>query len=198
MNTPALLLFDLGGVLVENRIFQRLKCLAPEILDTDALKDRWLQSPSVRQFELGRSTAQVFARDFIAEWELSLSPEAFLIEFTSWPKGFYPQAQDLLRHLRTKFRVGCLSNANVLFWERFDGFKADFDIALSSHLLGAIKPDQEAFSRALHECGVVPQEVCFFDDCPTNVSAAQKTGLRAFHTDGFDALQKTLRRELLL
>lgn len=80
MNTPALLLFDLGGVLVENRTFQRLKCLAPEAVDSDTLKDRWLHSPTVRRFELGQSTAAEFAAAFIAEWGLSISADAFLVE----------------------------------------------------------------------------------------------------------------------
>jgi putative hydrolase of the HAD superfamily len=195
MNKPILLLFDLGGVLVENRTFQRLRRLVPESLDRDTLKDRWLRSSAVRQFELGQSAPEAFAADFIMEWGISLSADDFLAELAAWPVGFYPQARNLLHRFREKYRVGCLSNANTIHWERFSGFKAEFDIAISSHLLGAIKLDPEAFLRTLRLCGTSPQEVCFFYDAPANVEAAIDVGLRAFHVDGFDALRKTLRRE---
>lgn len=195
MNVPSLLLFDLGGVLIENTVFENLYRLMPYSADRTALKDRWLKSPAVRRFEIGASSAPEFAVEFIGEWEISFSPEHFLAEFASWPKGFYPHARNLLLTLRQKYRVGCLSNSNSLHWQKFGGFKDEFDIALSSHLLGVIKPDREAFLRALSECDCESREVYFFDDSLTNVQAAEKVGIRAFHVDGFPALQQTLLQE---
>ncbi len=40
MNTPTLLLFDLGGVLIEIAIFESLSRLLPAPVDTDTLKNR--------------------------------------------------------------------------------------------------------------------------------------------------------------
>jgi glucose-1-phosphatase len=193
-NTPALLLFDLGGVLIENDACACLNRLLPLPLADASIKERWLVSPAVRRFELGEISPQDFAEKFIAEWGIKLPADAFLHEFIAWPKGFYPEARETIRVLRQMYRVGCLSNSNSLHWEKFGGFQEDFDIALSSHRLGAIKPDQEAFTRALSECGVNPSEVCFFDDILTNVNAAQSIGMRAFQVDGFNALQNVLRR----
>ena len=62
------------------------------------------------------------------------------------PKPFKPR--ELLARLRTDFRTACLSNSNELHWRKFDGFAGLFDIALSSHRLGVIKPDHAAFVRA--------------------------------------------------
>ena len=185
---PSLLLFDLGGVLIDTSGFDNLNRMMPRTLDSAHIKKRWLGSPSVRRFELGEISAREFADGFIAEWELSIGPSEFLTEFISWPKGFYPGARELISDLRRTCRVGCLSNSNALHWAKFNGFKGEFDIALSSHLLGAIKPDPSAFTKALLACGAQPREVLFFDDMMSNVSAAQSLGIQAFHVDDFQSL----------
>ena len=195
MCDPSLLLFDLGGVLIENSTFKRLNHLMGEPKDFVTLKHLWLTSPSVRRFELGDGSPYEFAVSFIAEWSLCLSPEAFLEEFYSWPSDFYPEARNTLHSLRQKYRVGCLSNSNVLHWEKFGGFKDDFDIAISSHQLGAIKPDNEDFLKALEACSAKPSEVYFFDDSTANIYAAKSLGIKSFHVDGFDSLLNALREE---
>jgi HAD superfamily hydrolase (TIGR01509 family) len=198
MNRPSLLLFDLGGVLIESCIFERLNSGLPEPLERIAIKERWLLSPSVRRFESGETEPMEFAEHFIAEWGLSLSLHAFLYEFQSWPRAFFQGAPELLRELRTTYRVGCLSNSNPLHWEKFKAFEEDFDIVLMSHLLRAAKPDREIFLRALHHGEVEPREVYFFDDSFGNVRTARSLGITAFHVDGFKALIKVLRIQGLL
>lgn len=198
MNCPSLLLFDLGGVLIESSVFERLNGCLPEPLERIAIKERWLLSPSVRGFESGETEPFEFAEHFIGEWELRLTPQAFLEEFKSWPRAFFQGARELLRELRATYRVGCLSNSNPLHWEKFKDFEEDFDIVLMSHLLGSVKPDREIFMRALRQCEVEPCEVYFFDDCDDNVRTAQSLGITAFHVDGFTALLDVLRIQGLL
>jgi len=168
MTHAALLLFDLGGVLIENAVFDSLNPMLPQPLDSVAIRERWLTSPAVRGFELGRIPATEFAEQFIAEWNIAMTPQAFLEAF------------------------------NALHWAKFDGFEGVFDIALSSHLLGVIKPDEAAFVRALAECRVPAEDVVFFDDSQPNVKMAQSLGIRAFHVDGFAALMPVLQAEGLM
>lgn len=61
MRRPAVLLFDLGGVLVENVGFERLNALLPMSLSLEELKTRWLASTSVRSFEIGACSSDSFA-----------------------------------------------------------------------------------------------------------------------------------------
>jgi hypothetical protein len=77
MHCPSLLLFDLGGVLIESTVFERLNGCLPEPLERQAIKERWLMSPSVRRFESGETEPLEFAEHFIAEWGLNLTPQAF-------------------------------------------------------------------------------------------------------------------------
>lgn len=198
MRSSPFLLFDLGGVVLKIRTFERLNQLLPEPVDSATLKSRWLASSAVRRFELGETSPGEFAAAFVAEWGIRLTPQAFVEEFTSWVTGFYPQAREALRALRQRHRTGCLSNCNVLHWEQFNGFKEDFDIAISSHRLGAIKPDEEAFVRALGACGAEPANVLFFDDSAENVHTASRLGIRAFHVEGFAQAMSVLRAQGVL
>ncbi len=198
MDLPHLLLFDLGGVLLENKVFSRLQQLLPGSDDARSLRSRWLISPSVRGIELGQISPHEFAAQFIEEWGLSLAPEEFILEFSSWPTGYYPGALELLERLRERYRIGCLSNSNAVHWERFLGFEDAFDISLSSHLLGAIKPDKDAFLKALAVCKVEANDVCFFDDAEENVESAASLGIRAYHVEGTEALAELLHREKFL
>lgn len=198
MRTPTLLLFDLGGVLIELDIFERLPLLSSNAQSGAALKRRWLMSPAVRRFERAETSADEFAAEFLAEWDIALAPTEFLAEFAGWAKGFYPNARPLLRALRRRYRVGCFSNSNALHWEKFGGFAEDFDIAVSSHLLGLAKPDPAAFVGALESCAATAAETWFFDDSPANVEAARSVGLRAFQADGCTALEAILRAEGLI
>ena len=198
MTRPNLLLFDLGGVLVENACFERLNELLPSNLSDTEIKSKWLASSTVREFELGVTSPQIFATRLIEEWSLPLDVSTFLAEFASWPKAFYPGAIELLKQLRQQYTVACLSNLNVIHWERFNGFRDYFHVSLSSHLLGLIKPDSACLVRALHECGEDADATIFFDDSLENVYSARKLGMRAFHVCGLDEVERVLRENSLL
>ena len=186
------LLFDLGGVLIENVGFERFDALLPQPVGIDALKQRWLASTSVRNFELGLSDAPDFARACVDEWELSCSPAVFIDEFTTWPKGFYPGALDLIATLRGRHRIGCLTNSNALHWARFDGFQEIFDVTLSSHRIGLIKPDAACFMHAIEACDVDASDILFFDDSVPNVEAARRCGIDAVVANGIGEVRRIL------
>ena len=183
------MLFDLGGVLVESSLLERLHAYLPALLTIDELKSKWLESSIVRSFEKGACTPTVFASTLVNEWRLSLTPEEFIEEFASWPKGLYPGAAAFLASLRSRYKVACLSNSNAIHWQRFSGFQEHFDIALSSHLLAEVKPDAACFALALQRCEADPSLVAFFDDSYENVVAARACGMQAFHVNGFDEVR---------
>lgn len=186
------ILFDLGGVLIENNTFEELSKLTQKDNDLD-LKQKWLKSPSVRQFELGKCAPEEFSRKFVSEWDLDIEPKFFTEEFASWPVGFMEGAESLISELQQKgHKIGCLSNSNEIHWERFGGFQQYFDVALSSHLLGKIKPDLDAFAAALKELSVEPEKVYFFDDSPACVEAAESMRINAFLANSPDDCRSIL------
>lgn len=199
----SVLMFDLGGVLVHTRGFESVKELLGRAcqgddLDDQSLRDRWLDSPAVRDFELGRVTALEFSERFIEEWQVSTTPEEFLEDVADWIDHVYPGAEELLDSLRHDHVLCCLSNSNELHWSTMASFLKNFDFTFSSHLLGRIKPDEDAFRAALDALGVRPAQVRLFDDSRANVVAAEKLGIRSYLVRGPGEVRTALEREGLL
>jgi putative hydrolase of the HAD superfamily len=194
--TPAVLLFDLGGVLVDFSGFSALRELCPPgaMVDEAEIRRRWLESPAVRAFERGAIEPLQFAERLAAEWRIDLAPGRLLAEFVAWNRGFYPGAERLLRALRGRHRIACLSNSNVAHWEARPELEPLFDDVFLSHRLGAVKPDAEAFTRTVALLGVAPDNVHYFDDAPANVEAARRAGMRATHVHppGLASLEREL------
>ena len=192
MPRPTILLFDLGGVLVENAVFEDLPRLLPSPLPEGDLHELWLSSSAVRRFERGEITADEFASQFVAEWSLPMDPSAFLQRFAAWPKGFFPGAEPLLTRLRRQYRIAYLSNSNAVHWRGFSSILKHADVAFASHICGLVKPDPAIFRLVVNELGRHPSEICFFDDSPRNVEAGRAAGIDAHLTIGFDELAATI------
>lgn len=198
MRTGKVILFDLGGVLIENNGRAALTAMLPQPLPASEMWRRWLESPTVRQFERGRISSDEFASCFVREWEIDLDPSVFIREFATWPKGLYDGAEALLHELKGTHHLACLSNTNAIHWQRFPQLHALFDSCFLSHEIGHIKPDREAFEYTVANLGVAPGEVYFFDDLLPNIVAAREVGMNAFQVEDFAAIEPILRKERLL
>jgi putative hydrolase of the HAD superfamily len=198
MHAGKVILFDLGGVLIENNGRAALTAMLPRPLPASEMWRKWLDSPVVRLFERGHISADEFASGFVREWDLKLEPAEFIREFATWPVGLYDGAEVLLRGLKGTHRLACLSNTNAIHWQRFPQLHALFDSCFLSHEMGHVKPDREAFTYAVESLGVAPAEVYFFDDLLPNVAAAREVGMNAFQVDDFAGIGPILSRERLL
>lgn len=195
MRSGRVILFDLGGVLIENTGEKGLTALLPYDLDRQDLWDRWLASGAVRQFERGRIPPEMFAAQFIEEWRLTIGPSEFLESFATWPRGLFDGAKTLVRNLRARHRVACLSNTNAVHWARFPDLPELFDSSFVSHLTGLVKPDPEAYEHVLRELDVQADAVVFFDDLLQNIDAARAVGINAVQVRGFADVEPALRAE---
>lgn len=188
------LLFDLGGVLVENSMFVELPKLLPGPLPEGDLHDLWLSSPAVQRFERGEIAAKEFSTQFVSEWGLLVTPSEFIERFAAWPKGFFPGAGPLLNRLRRRHRIAYLSNSNSVHWNAFSNVLRYADVAFASHICGLAKPDPALFMLVTSKLDCDPDQICFFDDSSRNVGAAKAAGMDAHLTVGFDELIATLER----
>lgn len=198
MRTGKVILFDLGGVLIENNGRAALTAMLPQPLPVSEMWRRWLDSPVVREFERGRISSDEFARSFVREWEIDLEPSVFISEFATWPKGLYEGAEALLQDLKGSHHLACLSNTNAIHWQRFPQLHGLFDSTFLSHEIGHIKPDREAFEYTVDKLGVAAADVYFFDDLLPNVAVAREVGMNAFQVEDFAGIEPILRRERLL
>jgi putative hydrolase of the HAD superfamily len=184
--TIEVVLFDLGGVLVELGGIEQMAHFAGEDSE-DELWRRWLECPWVRRFERGRCDADSFSQGMVDAWSLTVGPAEFLEAFISWPKGLMPGAQELVQTLSTTTRVACLSNTNRLHaerqWIEF-GIGELFHDHFFSHEMGLVKPDREAFDHVLEALDRPGERVLFLDDNQINVDGARAAGLRAERARG--------------
>ena len=189
------LLFDLGGVLIDFAGFEELRRLLPQVSDRSEIRDRWIKSKSVQLFERADITPQRFARGVIEELQLDLSPREFLTEFVDWARGPSPGARSLLRRLQATHRLACLSNSNELHTPLHRrSIEPLMDTYYFSDELGLVKPHREIFDHVIRDLAVSSHRIAFFDDTPVNVEAAEKAGLTAFSVDGIVELEARLQR----
>jgi putative hydrolase of the HAD superfamily len=192
---PRLLLFDLGGVLVDYDPIGPLTRLLPERDDHSDIVNRWGDREALRRLETGQCAPHEFAAAVIAEFGLRLSHEEFLADFVLWDRGPLPGAVELLRALRGKVRLACLSNNNSVHWGRLCdvfGIHREFDAAYLSHEIGVMKPDRRAYEYVLARERVAPSDTVFFDDNADNVAAAGALGIAAYRCIGIDAVRRRL------
>ena len=195
------LLFDLGGVLVEYTGVQEVARLLPAGTSESEILDRLNRCPHTEAFGCGQLSRQEFGERFVRDWGIDLAPERFLEEFRSWSTCLLPGAVELLASLRSRFRLAALSNSNELHWERNSrdlGVTNLFEVAISSHQVGLRKPDPRIYLAALDRLGVSTDATMFFDDVHDNVVAAAALGIRAFDVDGVQGVRERLIREHLL
>jgi HAD superfamily hydrolase (TIGR01509 family) len=194
MAARQVLLFDLGGVLVEFVGLAEMQRLL-DASDLGDLRRRWTASRALIRFEIGQCSAEAFAQDFVEEWRLDLRPAEFLKRFATWVKPPSADTLQLLAELRQTWTIACLSNTNVVHWEwMLDGcgLRQALDRPFASHELGVLKPSREAFAQVAEQLGCAPGEITFFDDSQDNVDGAIDAGLSAHLVAGHDRLRQTL------
>ncbi len=148
MNKIDIILFDLGGVLVELAGVPTMIEWTGNRLNKRELWEAWLNSPSVRSFEKGHSSVEQFAEGLIEEMSLPIEMNEFIDIFTQWPRGMFPGVSDLVNRLKKLKTIACLSNSNELHWPRLMndmGIEKMFKYHFASHKIGKLKPDRESF-----------------------------------------------------
>lgn len=190
-------LFDVGGVLVElGGVRPMLEWLGYR-MPTEDLWRTWLHSPSVRAFETGKIAGDEFARQLIDELQIRVDASAFLESFAGWPSDTFPGALELIDQIPRRYVRAVLSNSNAVHWPRVTdelGLGGIFDHYFVSHLTGRIKPDADAFEHVLETVDCRANEVLFLDDNLLNVEAARRVGLEAFVVQGPDESQRALQQ----
>jgi glucose-1-phosphatase len=183
-----LVLFDLGGVLIELSGVRAMLELTG-IESEQELWRRWLTCRWVRRFESGGCSETEFAAGVVADWQLEISPNAFLKAFRQWPVGPLPGAAELVARTRLSVATGCFSNTNVLHWrDHIAGWPLAglFDHRFLSFELGLLKPDTAAFIQVAGMLGVPAERVLFLDDNALNVAGAAAAGFQAARAAGVD------------
>ncbi|MEZ5894345.1 MAG: HAD family phosphatase [Parvularculaceae bacterium] len=177
-----ILLFDLGGVVVDYRGPERLAALSGGRLSLDDARAA-LSSDILHAFERGEVSELTFGEAMVRDCGLDLTPSAFIAEFETWPERFLPGAAALIESLKGRYGLACLSNINEPHWRRCHALDLPrlFDAHFLSHEMGARKPEPEIYDAVIASLGAPAADFVFFDDVETNIAAAKAHGMSAFH-----------------
>ena len=200
-NEIRVVLFDVGGVLVElSGLAMLLSWLGPRVTAEQA-RTLWLASPVVRLFETGKMQPVAFAEQMISELSLRVGSKEFLSELYIRSQRLLPGAVELVRRVPRSYVRATLCNTNALQWpilmEQPDLIRV-FDHHFASHLTGKIKPDEEAFRHVLATLDCKGPETLFLDDSQLNVVAAKRVGMIAYQVEGPEEAERALRQAEVL
>lgn len=200
-NALRMVLFDVGGVLVELSGLAMLLSWLGNRVTGEQVRTLWLTSPIVRLFETGKMQPTAFAEQMIAEMSLPIGSQEFLNELYIRGQRVLPGAVELVRRIPDNYVRATLCNTNALQWpslmEQHDLIGA-FDHHFASHLTGKIKPDEEAFLNVLATLDCEGPETLFLDDSQLNVAAAKRVGMTALQVNGPVEAEHALREAEVL
>jgi len=186
-----LVVFDLGGVLVKNQGCQKVISWSTKIMTINEFNDLWIKSNTVREFEKGIISEKIFAEQLITEFNLVISPEELILEFSNFLIGFYEGTEVFLTELSKKYTLATLSNTNSIHWERITTtFNLNKYIPnnFPSHITGLVKPDRNAYENILNKMKLEPEQAIFFDDNIYNINTAKEIGMKSHQVDGISGV----------
>jgi len=196
---PQLLLFDLGGVLIDIDFSRALRAWQPfSRLSFDELKQAFRFDEHYARHERGEITATQYFEHLMSV--LALDAQHADIE-RGWNAIFVSEIAEtlaLVRAARDRMPCHMFTNTNAAHqaaWSRmFPMVASSFDRVFASHEIGLRKPEQRAFAHVAQALGVPAASIMFFDDSLENVEGARKAGLQAVHVrtpqDVANALQR--------
>lgn len=190
-----MVLFDLGGVLVELGGVDLMMEWTGGRFTVEELWREWLTCPQVHDFESGRTTPGQFAAAVIEAFALPVGPERLIAEFRAWVPRTYEGAEKLLDELSASFTLGTLSNTNVLHWSRIrDEMQIAhfFEHVFVSYETGIMKPDPQAFSMVCTSTCCPAGSIVYLDDKQVNVDVARSVGMDAYRVKGADGARRRL------
>lgn len=185
-NPPRLLLFDLGGVLIEIDFERAFRAWEPiSGLPLDEIRRRFRFDLPYQQHERGEIDAATYFAHLTALLDLQPDTERIVAGWNAIFIAEIPETLGMVRQARAHLPCHAFTNTNAVHhaaWtSRFAQVASCFDSVFASHELGCRKPERRAFERIATATGVPLRSILFFDDTLENVQGAVAAGLQAVH-----------------
>ena len=191
MKDIELILFDLGGVLIDIDYQATEKAFGQlGTIDFQEKYTQFQQNQLFDLFETGQISAQHFINKLLATTRKGTSPNEVVHAWNAMILSFPQKKVQLLLELAQKQRIALLSNTNELNmvevkreWSKASqvSFDSLFEQVFLSHEIKQRKPHPETFIWVCEQLGVTPTKVLFIDDSPQHIAGAQKAGLQTFY-----------------
>lgn len=195
-NTIKLIIFDLGGILVENYDIPFLEAIA-KAAKKQLKKIEEKIKPLMQKSERGEIAEYEFVEKFLKEMNCSEKPEKF-VEIRRKATKEVAGVRDLIAKLKKEYKVAfATNNAEEEFTANNKSMHFDklFDWGIASCHAHARKTETKMFEMILEHFKINPEETIFIDDSVANLKAPQELGIRTVHFISLEQLKKELEKE---
>lgn len=198
MKKPAVVLFDLGNVLVRIQPEAFLQTLG-----IDTAENRKLYGPKVieivKRYERGGdSTEQYLSRleGLLNHGEFHFGRELIEKAMLSVIGKPIEGMEDLVQRVAARTKIGLLSNTNPLHYhlclENLPVLR-HIPVHFLSYQLLALKPEPAIYHAVAEAIELPAEEILFIDDIEENVAAAQSTGMQGIRFADPASLERELQ-----
>jgi len=192
------ILFDVGGVLIEEPTKRRYKLLAKAAkLEKSEVKQR------IKKYIKLFSTGKISKKEFVKSCakELNIPEKTFERIWIGVRKDCKVKKLmlKLAKKLKQNYTIAIISNSNPLDskistnQKIYEIFRPNLFL---SERMGLAKPSKKFYRSVLKKLGVKPFQALLIDDKQRNVKAAKEIGMKAIHYTNFLELKKQLRKLL--
>jgi putative hydrolase of the HAD superfamily len=191
------LLFDLGGVVIDISVERALRCWEPSSrLTIEQMRGRLAADEPFRQHERGELPAAAYFDHLRRVFELDASDHQIAEGWNAILVGENRESLRLVASARRHLPCYAFTNTSqthqATWTNAFPNVVSAFERIFSSPELGLRKPERAAFDTVTREIGVAPSDVLFFDDLLENVEGARAAGLQAVHVRGYADIRRAL------
>ncbi|HXM01948.1 MAG TPA: HAD-IA family hydrolase [Chthoniobacterales bacterium] len=205
---PQLVLFDIGGVVIDLDLRDARTTLESEYLMAPETFLELTRSgfngevlSVTEKAMIGAIGTQEYLLAFQSGCKRPIAPEAArrLRESMLGPER--PEMLEFLEQLSRHIPIAAFTNTIALHWDILTNpkryrFPQLFPTIFASHLIGDAKPRIESFKKVLSALGVSPKEVVFIDDSELNVSGAAQLGIKGIVFKNLATLREELGKYL--
>jgi 2-haloacid dehalogenase len=183
---PTIVVFDIGGVLIDWNPAYLYRKLLPDEAAVSAFLEEVCTSAWNEQFDAGLPFAEGVAELVARHPEKADLIEAYWLRWHEMLGGEIAGTAALLNRLKTGgVPVHAISNWSAETFPRAQTtfpFLGAFDVLVVSGTEKLVKPHAPIFKRFLERAGVRAEECLFIDDNAANIASAEALG---FHTEHF-------------
>ena len=191
MKEKKVLLFDLGGVLIDVDYHKTITAFSQlGVAHPSELYNQFGQNQLFDQYEKGEVSSDYFIQQLKPLTNEGVS-EAQVIEAWNAMIGAFPiEKLDFITLLSKQYKCFLLSNTNEIHLEKvvvnlkdtpYEKLDDLFVKCFYSHLIGKRKPDVDTFNWVINQMGVKAEDTLFIDDSPQHIEGALKAGLEAVY-----------------
>jgi glucose-1-phosphatase len=191
MATIKNIIFDLGGVIM-NIDFKQTENAFDKLGFSNFSQyiNQFHITPLFEEYETGKIDDAAFIKGIQEIAGKPITADEIVHAWNALLLDFPPERIELLKKIKSQYRIFLLSNTNALhhaaFQKRFftltGGYLEDiFHKTYYSQTTGMRKPNAEIYQLVTDENKLDPSATLFIDDTASNFSGAKEVGLQIFH-----------------